>query len=116
MVVAFSVLNNSQRWIELLPPQVELANSRGKKAQADTAEKRDRKVLADQVAIREFRFWRGTGAWHPRRWGGALCASRFQTIPRESATGSDHGRCRKPAAAISLPFTAPSATELEARR
>ena len=54
-IVAFSVLNNSQHWIELLPPQVELGNPNGKGNQ--TADDRSKKkVLADQVAIREYRF------------------------------------------------------------
>jgi len=54
-IVAFSVLNNSQHWIELLPPQVELGNPNGKGNQ--TADDRSKKkVLADQVAIRDYRF------------------------------------------------------------
>ena len=52
-IVAFSVLNNSQRWIELLPPQVELGNPNGKQAADDRSKK---KVLADQVAVRDYRF------------------------------------------------------------
>jgi hypothetical protein len=48
-------LNNSQHWIELLPPQVELGNPNGKGNQ--TADDRSKKkVLADQVAIRDYRF------------------------------------------------------------
>ena len=54
-IVAFSVLNNSQHWIELLPPQVELGNPNGKGNK--TADDRSKKkVLADQVAIRDYRF------------------------------------------------------------
>ncbi len=52
-IVAFSVLNNSQHWIELLPPQVELGNPNGNQAADDRSKK---KVLADQVAIRDYRF------------------------------------------------------------
>ncbi len=54
-IVAFSVLNNSQRWIELLPPQVELGNPNGNGNQS-TDDRSKKKVLADQVAIRDFRF------------------------------------------------------------
>ena len=52
-IVAFSVLNNSQRWIELLPPQVELGSPNGNPAADDRSKK---KVLADQVAVRDYRF------------------------------------------------------------
>jgi hypothetical protein len=54
-IVAFSVLNNSQHWVELLPPQVELGNpnSKGNAAADDRSKK---KVLADQVAVRDYRF------------------------------------------------------------
>ena len=54
-IVAFSVLNNSQRWVELLPPQVELGNPNGSGDQS-TDDRSKKKVLADQVAIRDFRF------------------------------------------------------------
>jgi len=54
-IVAFSVLNNSQRWIELLPPQVELGNPNGSGNQS-TDDRSKKRVLADQVAIRDFRF------------------------------------------------------------
>ena len=54
-IVAFSVLNNSQHWIELLPPQVELGNPNGNGNQS-TDDRSKKKVLADQVAIRDFRF------------------------------------------------------------
>ena len=54
-IVAFSVLNNSQHWIELLPPQVELGNPNGNGNQT-AGDRSKKKVLADQVAIREYRF------------------------------------------------------------
>ena len=54
-IVAFSVLNNSQHWVELLPPQVELGNPNGKQNQT-TGDRSKKKVLADQVAIRDYRF------------------------------------------------------------
>jgi len=54
-IVAFSILNNSRRWIELLPPEVELGNPTGSGNQS-TDDRSKKKVLADQVAIRDFRF------------------------------------------------------------
>jgi len=54
-IVAFSVLNNNQHWVELLPPQVELGNPNGKQNQT-TGDRSKKKVLADQVAIRDYRF------------------------------------------------------------
>jgi hypothetical protein len=54
-IVAFSVMNNSQHWIELLPPQVELGNPNGSGNQS-TDDRSKKKVLADQVAVRDFRF------------------------------------------------------------
>lgn len=54
-IVAFSVLNNSPHWIELLPPQVELGNPDGK-ADPATDDRSRKKVLADEVAIRDYRF------------------------------------------------------------
>ena len=54
-IVAFSVLNSSQHWIEVLPPQVELANPSGKGNPA-ADDRSQKKVLADQVAIRDYRF------------------------------------------------------------
>src|ERR1035437_7610758 len=56
VLVAFSVLNNTSHWVELLPPQVELANPNGKGNKNNTAERNAKKVLADQVAVLEFRF------------------------------------------------------------
>jgi len=56
-IVAFSVLNISQHWVELLPPQVELGNPNGKQNQT-TGDRSKKKVLADQVAIRDYRFTR----------------------------------------------------------
>ena len=56
IIVAFSVLNNTSNWVEILPPQVELANPNGKGSKNNTAERNAKKVLADQVAVLEFRF------------------------------------------------------------
>jgi hypothetical protein len=53
-VVAFSVLNQSEQWIEILPPQIELNNAAaqpGKKAK-----KKQQSVLADQVPITDYRY------------------------------------------------------------
>ena len=54
-IVAFSVLNSSQHWVELLPPQVELGNPNGNGNQS-TDDRSKKKVLADQVAVRDYRF------------------------------------------------------------
>jgi hypothetical protein len=56
VLVAFSVLNNTSHWVELLPPQVELANPNGKGSKNNTEDRNTKRVLADQVAVREFRF------------------------------------------------------------
>ena len=56
MIVAFSVLNDTSHWVEVLPPQVELANPNGKGSKNNTEDRDKKKVLADQVAVREFRF------------------------------------------------------------
>ena len=56
VLVAFSVLNGTGHWVEILPPQVELANPNGKGSKNNTAERNAKKVLADQVAVLEFRF------------------------------------------------------------
>jgi hypothetical protein len=56
VLVAFSVLNNSSHWVEILPPQVELANPNGKGSKNSKGERNAKKVLADQVAVLEFRF------------------------------------------------------------
>ena len=56
MIVAFSVLNDTSHWVEVLPPQVELANPNSKGSKNNTEDRDKKKVLADQVAVREFRF------------------------------------------------------------
>ena len=56
MIVAFSVLNSSSHWVELLPPQVELVNPNSNKNGDGTNDRKRKKVLADQVAIKEFRY------------------------------------------------------------
>ena len=52
-VVAYSVLNTTDHWIEVLPPQIELNSP-----DIDTARKKDKKkheILAEQVPIEDFR-------------------------------------------------------------
>jgi hypothetical protein len=56
VLVAFSVLNNTSHWVEILPPQVELANPNGKGSKNSKEKRNAKKVLADQVAVLEFRF------------------------------------------------------------
>ena len=51
MLVAYSVVNTSGQWIEVLPPQVELRSpdhEAGKK-------KKQKQTLADQVPVADFR-------------------------------------------------------------
>ena len=52
MLVAYSVRNDSDRWIEVLPPQIELSSPGSR----DEMKKKDRKhiVLAEQVPIKSF--------------------------------------------------------------
>jgi hypothetical protein len=55
MVVAFSALNRSGKWIEILAPQIELASLRMNQSPDKAGEKKSTgKVLADRVAIKEF--------------------------------------------------------------
>jgi hypothetical protein len=50
MIVSFSVLNRSDEWVEILPPQIELNNP-------DHSSRSSKKnVLADQVVIRDYRY------------------------------------------------------------
>ena len=57
MVVSFSVLNRSGKWIEILAPQIELASLVMNQSPEQADEKKSKgKVLADRVAIEEFRF------------------------------------------------------------
>lgn len=53
MLVAYSVRNDSHRWIEVLPPQIELSSPGSR----DAMKKKDRKhiVLAEQVPIDSFK-------------------------------------------------------------
>jgi hypothetical protein len=55
MVVAFSVLNQSGQWVEVLPPQIELNNPAiqpGRKK----PNKKQKDILADQVPITDYRY------------------------------------------------------------
>jgi hypothetical protein len=54
MIVAFSVLNRSGQWIEVLPPQIELNNP--DLAPNQQKNKKHRNVLANQVPIKEYRY------------------------------------------------------------
>ena len=57
MVVSFSVLNRSGKWIEILAPQIELASLVMNQIPEQADERKSKgKVLADRVAIEEFRF------------------------------------------------------------
>ena len=52
MIVSFSVLNRSEKWVEILAPQIELASLL---TNPSRREKSKGKVLADQVAVKESR-------------------------------------------------------------
>lgn len=54
-IVAFSVLNQSQQWVEVLPPQIEL-NNPGRQGEKNKTKKTQESILADQVPIREYRY------------------------------------------------------------
>ena len=55
-VVAFSVLNRSARWVEILAPQIELSSPPPDQSAEKATEKKSKgKVLADQVPIKDFR-------------------------------------------------------------
>jgi hypothetical protein len=55
MVVAFSVLNQSGQWVEVLPPQIELRNP-GIQPRARKPNKKQKDILADQVPITDYRY------------------------------------------------------------
>jgi hypothetical protein len=54
-IVAFSVLNQSKQWVEILPPQIEL-NNPGIREESGKTKKMQKDILADQVPIREYRY------------------------------------------------------------
>ena len=55
MVVAFSVLNQSSQWIEVLPPQIELKNPAIQPGDKKP-NKKWKDILADQVPITDYRY------------------------------------------------------------
>ena len=54
MLVAYSVLNTTDHWIEVLPPQVEI-NSPGQELAKKKDKKKGRQVLAEEVAVTDYR-------------------------------------------------------------
>ena len=52
MVVAYSVMNTTDHWIEMLPPQVELNSPN---LDGDKKNKKKREILAEQVPITDYR-------------------------------------------------------------
>jgi hypothetical protein len=54
MLVAYSVMNTTDHWIELLPPQVEL-NSPNLGGDKKKKNKKKREILAEQVAVTDYR-------------------------------------------------------------
>ena len=55
MVVAFSILNQSGQWVEVLPPQIEL-NNPAIQPGAKKPNKKQKDILADQVPITDYRY------------------------------------------------------------
>ncbi|HEY2469189.1 MAG TPA: hypothetical protein VGI45_15310 [Terracidiphilus sp.] len=104
MLVAYSVLNTSGHWIEVLPPQVELRSPdhhAGKK-------KKQKQTLADQVPVAEFRLsarrlapgQRADGAVEFSRPGFKQSVDRL-VLEIATASAVDHPLLRQ------LPFVAP---------
>ena len=104
MLVAFSVVNTSGHWIEVLPPQVELRSpdhEAGKK-------KKQKQILADQVPVAEFRLsarrlapgQRADGAVEFSRPGFKQSADRL-VLEIATASAVDHPLL------LQLPFVAP---------
>ena len=52
MLVAYSVMNTTDHWIEVLPPQVELNSPN---LEATKRNKKKREILAEQVPITDYR-------------------------------------------------------------
>jgi hypothetical protein len=104
MLVAYSVVNTSGHWIEVLPPQVELrspGHDAGKK-------KKQKQTLADQVPVAEFRLsvrrlapgQRADGAVEFSRPGFKQSADRL-VLEIATASAVDHPLL------LQLPFVAP---------
>jgi hypothetical protein len=54
MLVAYSVMNTAEHWIEVLPPQVEL-NSPNLDSDKKKDKKKARQILAEQVPVTDYR-------------------------------------------------------------
>ena len=92
MIVSFSVLNRSEKWVEILAPQIELASL---VTNGSSDEKKSKgKVLADRVAVKEFRLTTRKLAPGTRMDGAdPIYASEFQTGSGTAATSVGHGGC-----------------------
>ncbi len=55
MVVAFSILNESGQWVEVLPPQIQL-NSPATQGEKKKAKKKQKSILADLVPITDYHY------------------------------------------------------------
>lgn len=107
-VVAFSVLNQSNQWVEILPPQIELSNP-ATNGEETRAKKKKKNVLADRIPIREYRYTQRKLAPGARsdavvRFMRPAYKQEGEGIELELATADavDHPLLLK------LPFTAPS--------
>ena len=54
MWVAYSVLNTTDHWIEVLPPQIEV-NSPNQEIAEKKDKKKGRQILAEEVAVTDYR-------------------------------------------------------------
>ena len=105
LLVAYSVVNTSGHWIEVLPPQVEL---RSPDHDADKKKKKQKQTLADQVPVAEFRLsarrlapgQRADGAVEFSRPGFKQSADRL-VLEIATASAVDHPLL------LQLPFVAP---------
>ena len=95
MVIAFSVLNQSGQWVELLPPQIEL-NNPAIQPGAKKPDKKQKNVLADPVPITDYRYTQRKLAPGARS-DGVLSFERpeFQATGGAVAIGTRDGGCGK---------------------
>jgi len=120
MVVAFSVLNQSDQWVEVLPPQIEL-NNPAAQPDSSTAKKKKKKqknILADQIPITEYRYTQRKLAPGARA-DGVVRFERpdFKQIEERLQLGLATADAVNHPLLLNLPFTAPAgATQRAATR
>jgi hypothetical protein len=108
-IVTFSVHNQSDQWIEVLPPQIEL-NNPSELAEKKKKKKKQPDVLADQIPIRDYRYTQrklapGTRADGAVRFERPYYKQAQEHMQLELATADAVNR----PLLLNLPFTAPPA-------